>query len=183
MIETSSAMLRKLIMLMAVLLATPLQALAAPGGPTGAIVIAGNGPELLMMERLARSFEKEHPGTAVDIEWESTSDPIAMLQSGAASYAVTGERIAGLAAIPIAWDGIAVVVYAAHSIRDLTSGQLAAMFTSETSSWPDGNGHETTIRILNRPLYQNIRQRFEEALNIVGRIPPERRSFAPIKKR
>ena len=42
-------------------------AMAAPGGQ---ILIAGYGPELPIIQDLARAYEKGHPGTAIDIEWD-----------------------------------------------------------------------------------------------------------------
>ena len=43
---------------------------AAVADLSGSIVIAGNGPELPTIERLARAFEKNHHGSVVEIQWD-----------------------------------------------------------------------------------------------------------------
>src|SRR5581483_4706425 len=144
---------------------------ASDSAVTGTIVVAGNGPELATIERLAGAFERQHPGAVVDIQWEPASDPIALLRSGAATFAVAGRAAPELTVTQIGWDGIAVVVYATHPMRDATLDQLASIFSGQTVGWPDGNGRDSVLHILNRPLNQNIRQQFEAALDIVGRIP------------
>ncbi|TLY39422.1 MAG: hypothetical protein E6K61_09610, partial [Nitrospirae bacterium] len=55
--------------------------LGATTGVTGSIIIAGNGPELPTIERLARVFEKGNPGNVVEIQWEQDSDPIELVKS------------------------------------------------------------------------------------------------------
>ena len=74
------------------------------------ITIAGNGPELRMVERLTRTFEKQHLGTVAEIRWDPSFQPTHMVKSGEADFAVTGQTDPDLVATPIAWDGIAVVV-------------------------------------------------------------------------
>ncbi|HEY6973604.1 MAG TPA: hypothetical protein VI359_04810, partial [Nitrospiraceae bacterium] len=71
----------------------------------GAITIAGNGPELRVVEQLTRAFEKNHFGTVVEIRWDPSFHPINMVKSGEADFAVAGQTDLDLVAVPIAWDG------------------------------------------------------------------------------
>ncbi len=141
----------------------------------GSIIIAGNGPELPTIERLARAFEKGHLGSVVEIRWDQSSDPIAMVKSGVAHVAVTGRADPSLAATPIAWDGIAVVVYIANPTKEVTRQQVAAIFSGKVKRWEELGGQSAAIQLINRPPNQNIRQGFEEALDIPGQIPPSAR--------
>src|SRR5205809_6447427 len=84
--------------------------LVATTGVTGSIIIAGKGPELLTIERLARMFEKGNPGNVVEIQREQDSHPIELVKSGKAHHAMTGQASQDLIAIPIAWYCIRVVV-------------------------------------------------------------------------
>lgn len=138
----------------------------------GSMIIAGNGPELPVIERLARAFEKAYPGSVVEINWNQYSDPVKSVKRGTAHVAVTGNHDPDLRAIPIAWDGIVVVVYVANPIKELTTRQVASMFSGEVTRWSELNGQETAIQLIDRPPNQHIRRRFEETLGIVGRIPP-----------
>jgi phosphate transport system substrate-binding protein len=145
---------------------------AAVAGVSGSMIIVGNGPELPTIERLARAFEKSHLGSVVEIQWDQYSDPIAMVKSGDAHVAVTGRTDPNLAAIPIAWDGIALVVYIANPTKEVTTQQVAAIFSGKVKRWTELSGQGTAIQLIDRPPNQNIRQSFEETLGIVGQIPP-----------
>jgi phosphate transport system substrate-binding protein len=137
----------------------------------GSIIIAGNGPELPTLERLARAFEKGHFGTVVEIQWDPYSDPIKLVKSGQAHLAVTGQPDPEFAETPIGWDGIAVVVYVGNPTKEVTTEQVAAMFSGKVTRWTQLSGQDSAIQLIDRPQNQHIRQSFEQALGIRGQIP------------
>ena len=161
-----AGMVISLIVALAVLVWPADEALSA------AITIAGNGPELRMVERLTRAFEKQHLGAVVEIRWDPSFQPTHMVKSGEADFAVTGQTDPDLIATPIAWDGIAVVVDFANPLREITSRQLAAMFSGLVTQWSDVGGIDARIELIDRPSNQLIRGTFETILDIVGKIPP-----------
>lgn len=133
------------------------------------ITIAGNGPELRAMEQLARAFEQQYLGHYVQISWDLSSQPLELVKSGEADVAVTGHSDPDLAEIPIAWDGIAVVVDFTNPIKGVTTRDVAAIFTGTVTRWSQLGGPDIEIHPIDRPPNQHIRQTFEEALGIVGR--------------
>lgn len=139
---------------------------------SAAITIAGNGPELRMVEQLARAFEKKHVGDVAEIRWDPSFHPTHMVKSGEADLAVAGETDPELLATPIAWDGIAVLVDFANPLREITSLQLAAMFSGAVTRWSEVGGIDTTIELINGPSDQAIRGTFETVLEIAGKSPP-----------
>jgi phosphate transport system substrate-binding protein len=139
---------------------------------SAAITIAGNGPELRMVERLTRAFEKQHLGAVAEIRWDPSFQPTHMVKSGEADLAVTGQTAPDLIATPIAWDGIAVVVDFANPLREITSPQLAAIFSGVVTQWSDVGGLDARIELIDRPSNELIRGTFETILEIVGKIPP-----------
>lgn len=162
----------RVVIALRLLLITTMVPLFIPvSGTASSIIIAGNGPELPTIERLARTFEKDHLGSVVQIQWEQDSDPIELVKSGQAHLAVTGETAPELNAIPIAWDGIAVVVDSTNPVQEVTTQQVSAIFTGNVKRWSALGGPDTTIQLIDRPQYQHIRHRFLEALGIVGNIP------------
>ena len=138
---------------------------------SAAITIAGNGPELHMVERLTRAFEKKHLGAVVEIRWDPSFHPTHMVKSGEADLALAGEPDPDLVATPIAWDGIAVVVDFTNPVREITSLQLAAIFSGVVGRWSDVGGIDTRIELINRPSNQPIRGTFETVLEIIGKSP------------
>jgi phosphate transport system substrate-binding protein len=83
-----------------------------------------------------------------------------------------GQNDPDLTAVPIAWDGIAVVVYVANPTKELTTQQVAAIFSGKVKRWAELSGQGTAIELIDRPPNQHIRQGFETVLGIAGQIPP-----------
>lgn len=162
---------RSILVLCSFLAATACLLSAAVAGNSGSIVIAGNGPEFPTIERLAQAFEKAHYGSVVEIRWDPYSDPVKLVKTGQAHVAVTGHPDADLTALPIAWDGIAVVVYVGNPVKELTTQQVAAIFSGKVTRWIELGGPDTDIQLVDRPPNQHIRHRFEEVLGIAGQIP------------
>lgn len=138
---------------------------------SGVVTIAGNGPELRVVEQITRSFETGHLGTVVEIRWDPSFHPVAMVKSGEADFAVAGQTDPDLIAIPIAWDGIAVVVDFTNPVKEVTSQQVAAMFSGKLTRWSDLGGADNRIELIDRPPNQHIRGTFETVLGIAGQIP------------
>lgn len=137
----------------------------------GAITVTGTGPERPVVETLARTFEKAHPGTAVDVKWNRNFHTAAMVKSGKADLAVSGMEDSGLTPTRIAWDGIAVIVHFSNPVKEVTSGQLRDLFTGTTRSWLDLNERGTgSVEVIRRPDDQNITAGFEASLGIEGRM-------------
>ena len=136
----------------------------------GNLTIAGNGPELTIIEPLARAFEKANPKAYLDIVWDSNSKPVEMVKSGQAHIAVTGTESTGLSGTPIAWDGIGVLVHLSNFMKEITKQQVADIFSGKITQWSELGGLETKILVIDRPRNQNIRDTFESQLGITGKI-------------
>lgn len=144
-------------------------------GLTGSIVVAGYGPELPVVQDLARAFERSHPGTAIDFEWDRTVKAVERIKSGAAQIAVTGHPDPELRAVPIAWDGIAIVVNFANPIRELTMPQVKALFSGRLTRWSDIDGANAKVEVIHRTPDYNLTPGFESSLGIEGTLPGDSR--------
>ena len=142
----------------------------AAAGMTGRILIAGYGPELPLLQDLGKAFERSHPGTAVDFEWDRNVKAVDLVQAGTADLAVTDRSVSGLRETHIAWDGIAVIVNFANPLREVTSRQLRDLFTGRLTRWSDMDGSSAKVHILDRPPEDNVKAGFERSLGIAGQI-------------
>jgi phosphate transport system substrate-binding protein len=124
-----------------------------------------------MVERLTSAFEKKYFGAVAEIRWDPSFNPTHMVKSGEADVAVVGQAAPDLLVTPIAWDGIAVLVDFTNPVREVTSLQLAAMFSGAVTRWSDVGGLDTRIELINGPSNQPIRDTFETVLEIVGKSP------------
>lgn len=136
----------------------------------GNLVLAGNGPEQRTVEALARAFEKANPRVYVDILWDEDSKPLQLLQNGQAQIAVTGVDDPAFTATQIGWDGIGILVHLSNFTKEITTQQVADMFSGKIKEWSELGGPETKILLIDRPRHQNVREAFETHLGIAGTI-------------
>jgi phosphate transport system substrate-binding protein len=145
---------------------------------SGNLIIVGNGPEQTTIEPLARAFEKANPRAYVDVVWDDHSKPVEMVKSGDAHVAVTGSEDPSLAATQIAWDGIGILVHLSNFTKEVTKQQVADIYSGKVKEWSELGGPETKILLIDRPKNQNIRDAFERALGIGGKIPDNAKVIA-----
>jgi phosphate transport system substrate-binding protein len=168
--------------LMAVLGTVLLASTAYAADATGSLTIVGNGPELRMIESLARAFEKANPRAFIDVQWDEHAKPVELIKATKGDLAVTGKEEPDLAATQVGWDGIAVMVNLSNNTKDLTSQQIADIFSGKIKVWSDLGGPETRILIIDRPRHRNIRDTFEQQLGIAGQIADSAKVIGPDDK-
>jgi phosphate transport system substrate-binding protein len=139
-------------------------------GLTGRILIAGYGPELPLFQDLGKAFERSHPGTAVEFDWDRNVKAVDLVRAGTADLAVTDRSVPDLKETQIAWDGIAVIVNFANPIREVTSAQLRDIFTGRVTRWSDMDGSAAKVQLFDRTSEDNVKAGFESSLGIVGQI-------------
>jgi len=132
----------------------------------GSLVIAGNGPEQTTMETLAHAFEKANPRAYVDVLWDRNSKPLELVKAGQAHIAMTGAADPSLADTQIGWDGIGILVHLSNFTKEVTTQQVADIFSGKVNEWSELGGPETKILLIDRPRTQNIRKAFEVQLGI-----------------
>jgi phosphate transport system substrate-binding protein len=110
-------------------------------GASGKIVVAGSSSVTPVMEKLLEAYQKVNPGAKIELqESDSTTGMTAAIDGtcdiGMASRELKdSEKSAGLTNQVIALDGIAVIVNNKNSASNITSEQVKAIFTGETTDW------------------------------------------------
>lgn len=146
----------------------------AIAGLTGRILVAGYGPELPVVQDMAKAFEREHPGTAIDIEWDRNVKAVEMVKASEAQIAVADHEDAKLRGVPIAWDGIAVVVNSSNPIKEVTREQVRELLTGKITRWSDLDGADTKVEMIERPIDQNLAVGLYQSLGIADHRTPTR---------
>jgi phosphate transport system substrate-binding protein len=147
-------------------------------GLTGRIVVAGYGPELPVMQDLGRAFEKAHPGTAIDFQWDRSVKAVELVKNGEAQVAVTDHADPALKTVPIAWDGIAVIVNFANPVGEVTLDQVKDLFTGKIMRWSELDGGDQAVEVLPRAAEDNVQAGLETSLGIAGQF---RASGKPVR--
>jgi len=137
------------------------------------ILVSGNGPERDLIERLAQAFEQRHPWISVDFFWHPNAKPIRTIELQEADIAITGEEVSSLRSTMIARDGIAVLTNFSNPVKEISTAQLANVFSGKLRYWSQvyDEAPQTKIVLVNRTTNQNIRQGFEKWLQIPDGIP------------
>jgi phosphate transport system substrate-binding protein len=140
-----------------------------------AIVIKGSdtlGAKLV--PQLAEQFKAQHPGTTFDIAAEGSATGFAALIDktaaiGMASRPAKPEEIANgkakgvdLKETIVAYDGIAVIVNTASSIKGLTKKQVEQIFTGEVTDWSAVGGSGGKISVYTRNTSSGTYAEFKE---------------------
>ena len=137
---------------------------------TGRILIAGYGPELPVVQDLAKAYERLHPGTAIDLEWDSTVRAIHLVKTGAAQIAVTDQPDPALKTTQIAWDGIAVIVNFANPVREVSSAQVRGLFSTQITNWAEVDGATARVEVIPRTSVNNLTAGFQNSLGLTERM-------------
>ena len=110
-------------------------------GASGKIVVAGSSSVTPVMQKLLEAYQKVNTGAKIELqENDSTTGMTAAIDGtcdiGMASRELKdSEKSAGLTNQVIALDGIAVIVNNKNSASNITSDQVKAIFTGETTDW------------------------------------------------
>ena len=150
-----------------------------------AIVIKGSdtlGAKLV--PQLAEQFKAQYPGTTFDIAAEGSATGFAALIDktaaiGMASRPAKPEEIANgkakgvdLKETIVAYDGIAVIVNTASSIKSLTKKQVEQIFTGEITDWSAVGGSGGKISVYTRNTSSGTYAEFKE-------LAMKKRDYAP----
>ena len=111
------------------------------GAVSGKVVVAGSSSVTPVMEKLAEAYEQANTGVTVEIQQSDSTTGMnftidGVCDIGMASRALKESEIAkGLIGLPIAMDGIAVIVNNDNAVEGLTDEQVTQIFMGEVTDW------------------------------------------------
>ena len=133
------------------------------------VKIDGSTSMVTINKNLKNGFEKQFPGTKVEINGNGTDKGIEDILAGkvdiaAASRPLTApEQSQGLKSVTITQDAVALMVGKANPFNQgLTSSQVADIFQGKINNWSAVGGPSVTIRVINRPVISGTHQIFQE---------------------
>jgi phosphate transport system substrate-binding protein len=131
-----------------------------------AITLAGSTSVQPFAERLAEVYMSQHHEVKVNVQGGGSSAGIRAVSSricqvGMSSRSLTPEET-GIDAIPIALDGIVLVVHKSNPVRSVTLDQVRAIFSGEVTNWREVGGPDHGITVITREEGSGTRASFEE---------------------
>ncbi len=108
--------------------------------PTGKIVVAGSSSVTPVMEKLREAYLEINPDADIEVQQSDSTAGISGLMEGTcdigmSSRALKEEELGQLTAIPIALDGIAIIVNNANPCTNISSIQARDIFTGDILYW------------------------------------------------
>ena len=138
----------------------------------GTIKLAGSTSMEKLCEAMSESFMEKNPGVTVTVEYTGSGAGLESLAAGSVDIGDASrslkdeEKTSGLVENIVAIDGIAVITNKSCSIKDVTSKDLAKIYTGEITDWAELGGEEQPIIVIGREAGSGTRDAFEELLEV-----------------
>lgn len=138
----------------------------------GTLKVAGSTSMEKLCEAMSESFMEANPGVTVTVEYTGSGAGIEALSSGsidignASRGLKDAEKANGCVENIVAIDGIAVITDKDNRVTDVTSKDLAKIYTGEITNWSEIGGDNQPIVVIGREAGSGTRDAFEELLEV-----------------
>jgi phosphate transport system substrate-binding protein len=134
--------------------------------PANTVNIAGSSSVQPLSEELANAFMKENSKISINVAGGGSSAGIKAVREGTADIGASSRELErdeknGLMVIPIAIDGIALVVNPENRVNNLTLEQVRRIYAGEITNWKEVGGKEGVINAFTREEGSGTRGAFE----------------------
>lgn len=132
---------------------TPTSTNRAPEAPSGVLRISGSTLMAPLMADIAKRYQDLHPGERVEVLPGSlTSRGISDVREGKVNIGMAAraptDQEADLYSVPIARDGLSIIVHRDNPLHSLTSQQVADIFSGRITRWSMVGGQNRPITVL-----------------------------------
>jgi phosphate transport system substrate-binding protein len=146
-------------------------------GPAAhAVCVAGSTSVQPFAEKLSEIFMRQNPEIRVDVQGGGSSAGIQAATQGAANLGASSRELLGpekqLVEIPIAYDGIAVIVHPSNPVADLSVAQIKQIFTGQMTNWRALGQPPREIDAINREEGSGTREAFEHLVMGQAEVSP-----------
>lgn len=138
----------------------------------GTVSLAGSTSMEKLCEAMVESYMEANPNVTVTVEYTGSGAGLESLASGSvdignASRSLKPEEASqGLVENVVAIDGIAVITDSSNVVTDISSEDLARIYTGEITNWSELGGDDQAIVVIGRESGSGTRDAFEEILGV-----------------
>ncbi|QGZ37857.1 phosphate transport system substrate-binding protein [Pseudoduganella flava] len=142
--------------------------------PAQRLVIEGSTTMAPLIAAVARRFRQRHPEVTIEIVPTGSAAGIAAVRQGRATIGMVSRSLnddeRDLYGLPIARDGVAIVVHRANPVTRLTHAQLAAVFGGSATDWRQVGGDAGPVHVVAGPTGAGSTGLFGAYLGLAGGI-------------
>jgi phosphate transport system substrate-binding protein len=132
-----------------VLCSYPAQAQDSGEALSGRLVIAGSNTMVSLVAQIAKRFQQEHPSVEVSIQGGGSGRGLNDVRAGKADIGMVakalGDSDRDLQDLPIARDGVVLIVHRDNPVHDLTDRQIAELFSGGLANWKLVGGRDAPV--------------------------------------
>jgi phosphate transport system substrate-binding protein len=142
------------------------------------LIVTGSTTILPIAEIAGEMYHELHLEQRILVSGLGSSAGIETVSSGSSDVGTSSrdlkpaEQELGLYDTPIAYDAIAVIVNPDNPVRELTTGQVRAIFSGEIENWSEIGGRDQEIGLVNRDEASGTREAFHKI--VMGDEPFDR---------
>jgi phosphate transport system substrate-binding protein len=140
------------------------------------LCIAGSTSVQPFAEKLAEVYMHHHPGVRIDVQGGGSSAGIYAATQGAADLGASSRELLGkekeLVEIPIAFDGIAVIVHPSNPLTTISLAEIRKIFSGAENNWRALGLPPHAIHLITREEGSGTREAFEHLVMNQGEITP-----------
>ena len=140
------------------------------------LCLAGSTSVQPFAEKLAEIYMHRHPGARVDVQGGGPSAGIYAATHGAADLGASSRELLGeekkLVEIPIAYDGIAVIVHPSNPLTNISLADIRKIFSGQETNWQALGLPSHPIDLITREEGSGTREAFEHLVMAKGEITP-----------
>ena len=139
---------------------------------SGTVNVNGSTSMGDVIAALTEGFNEINPGVQINYTGSGSGAGIEGVLAGTCDLGLSSRALSedekGQGAVEniVAKDGVAVVINPENTVTDLTTEQIAAIYTGEITNWSEVGGPDAEIAVLGRDSASGTRSAFEEILGI-----------------
>lgn len=144
----------------------------AAGDLSGTITITGSTSVDKPLTAMIDEFTALNPDLTINYTGTGSSAGIADTLAGANDIGASSrnlkdeEKVDGLKEVTFAYDGIAVAVNPANPVKDISTEDLAKIYSGQITNWKDLGGNDADIVVVSREGASGTRSAFEELIKL-----------------
>ena len=143
----------------------------------GTLDIAGGTAHIPVMKQAAQNIMAAYPDIRITVAGGGSGVGVKQVGEGLVGIGNTGRALKddeiaefGLETFPFAIDGVAIAVNPANPVKELTSAQIADIYSGKITNWKDLGGESGKINVFGREDGSGTRETFTEKVLIKAEL-------------
>lgn len=120
--------------------------------PGARVLLSGSSTMAPLMVEVARRFQTLHPGVQIEVRMGGSGRGIDDARQGKADIGMVSRSLGAtegdLRGVPVARDGVAVIVHRDNPVQSLSERQLLDIYSGKVANWRQLGGRDAPLHVL-----------------------------------